>query len=823
MKKILLSLLTIILLSQSGISQTSKSFKYQAIMRNTDGEVMVQQVASVKIGILLNNETGDLIYEEEHEVTTNNFGLFTLNISNGSVNIGTFSEIDWANHSYYLKTEVALGESTDYELLGVAPLLSVPFAMHSETVTNADDADADPANEIQDLQLDGHTLTITKNGSAYEVDLSQYLDNTDTTLTEAEVVDIVSNNGFQLIANDADTNITNEIQQLSIAGETISLSKNGGNVTIPTKGWGNPITDQALFAVVNTLGDTVFAVYNGGVRIYVSETGVKAARGGFAVASRSAAKGTINDIFNVTNDSVRIYLDESTGTGKAARGGFAVASRSAAKGTINDIFNVTNDSVRIYLDESTGTGKAARGGFAVASRSAAKGYKDIMRVSGDSIRMYIDESNNKAARGGFAVASRSAAKGTSNFLDLTPENYFIGHGAGKSITTGWHNSFIGYEAGKNATNADYNTFIGYNSGFSDTSGSQNVFIGPHTGYSNSRGVANVFIGYRTGYSNLTGYTNVFMGADAGYSNTEGYENVFIGTFAGYSNTTGHNNSFFGTRAGHYNTEGLYNCFFGKQSGHRNTIGEDNCFYGHQSGRSNTTGNMNVYIGGYSGCTNISGYGNVGLGSASGYSNTTGNYNLSLGQDAGWSNETGSENVYIGVSSGFNNITGSNNIFLGSYAGTNETNSNRLYIENSNADSTNALIYGEFDNDSLWFNADVKIKNSLHVTGNARIEGDIYYGTGNDTYNKPDFVFNINYKNNYNILDIESFIHKNKHLPWLTSVKDEIDGINLTRMSFETLEAVENQQLQIINLKKENVKQQEIINELIKRLDKLENK
>ena len=42
-----------------------------------------------------------------------------------------------------------------------------------------EDADADPTNEIQDLQLTGNDLTITNNGSATTIDLSTYLDNTD--------------------------------------------------------------------------------------------------------------------------------------------------------------------------------------------------------------------------------------------------------------------------------------------------------------------------------------------------------------------------------------------------------------------------------------------------------------------------------------------------------------------------------------------------------------------------------------------------------------------------------------------------------------------
>jgi hypothetical protein len=46
-------------------------------------------------------------------------------------------------------------------------------------LSNRTDADTDPLNEIQDLQLIGDTLTITNNPAATNIDLSGYLDNTD--------------------------------------------------------------------------------------------------------------------------------------------------------------------------------------------------------------------------------------------------------------------------------------------------------------------------------------------------------------------------------------------------------------------------------------------------------------------------------------------------------------------------------------------------------------------------------------------------------------------------------------------------------------------
>ena len=99
-----------------------------------------------------------------------------------------------------------------------------------------------------------------------------------------------------------------------------------------------------------------------------------------------------------------------------------------------------------------------------------------------------------------------------------------------------------------------------------------------------------------------------------------------------------------------------------------------------------------------------------------------------------------------------------------------------------------------------------------VNGDARITGDIYYGLiGMPTvYSKPDFVFQADYEKYLDIKSVEIFIKKNNHLPWLTSAKEEKEGVNMTRMSFETLEAVENQQLQIIELNKQLIEYQEMV-------------
>ena len=62
-------------------------------------------------------------------------------------------------------------------------------------------------------------------------DVSCFFDNTDTQLTEAEVDAFVSNNGYITNPNDADSDPTNELQDLSLSGNSLSI-QNGNSVDL---------------------------------------------------------------------------------------------------------------------------------------------------------------------------------------------------------------------------------------------------------------------------------------------------------------------------------------------------------------------------------------------------------------------------------------------------------------------------------------------------------------------------------------------------------------------------------------------------------------
>jgi len=147
------------------------------------------------------------------------------------------------------------------------------------------------------------------------------------------------------------------------------------------RGSGNESPDSALFEVKRSDGQTVFAVYPEGVRVYVDTATAKGPRGGFAIGGFGAAKGGGYELFRVTPDSIRIYLDPY-GT-KGPKGGFAIGGYGAVKGTTQEFLRVTPDSVRVYIDDRNLKGR--RGGFAIGGFDASKGaVSQFFNVSGDS-------------------------------------------------------------------------------------------------------------------------------------------------------------------------------------------------------------------------------------------------------------------------------------------------------------------------------------------------------------------------------------------------------------------------------------------------------
>ena len=388
MRKIaFLFLLILSLISLDIFSQTQENFNYQAVVRDADGELITDQSISVKLSIIESTIDGTVIYTETHSITSGSTGIINLLIGNGTSDLGDFTTIDWGLDAKFIKIEIDAGSGLAD--MGTFQLFSVPYALYAVDVENKNDADADPENEIQDLNLtDDDVLTITNHPSPTEINLAPF---TGTNTDEQELTlvgdTLIISNGNEVILPYDSSNWVIQGNTMYYNGGNVGIGSSSPVSTLEVKA--NTAGTDALFQVINANNDTVFAVYPDGVKIFIDPT-AKGKVGGFAVSGRIPSKAGNIDILRVTVDSTRIYVSDSVGV-KGKVGGFAVSGRIPSKGVTNNYLHVTRDSTRIYITESTTKGKV--GGFAVSGRIPSKGIeRDYFNISANLSAQTIDPS-----------------------------------------------------------------------------------------------------------------------------------------------------------------------------------------------------------------------------------------------------------------------------------------------------------------------------------------------------------------------------------------------------------------------------------------------
>ena len=270
--------------------------------------------------------------------------------------------------------------------------------------------------------------------------------------------------------------------------------------------------DEALFEVKNKYGQTIFAVYNEGVRIYVDD-GAKGLKGGFAVGGFDMTKATKREYFIVSDDSVRIYLDSNPLT-KGKKSGFAVGGYDMTKGDIQNYLDVSGDSVRIYIDSNPDT-KKLKGGFAVGGYDMTKGITgDYFNVSGKSEAETINGEPRvvwypakEAFRAGNVLIESEDSVGTNSWAS--------GY---KSKAIGDWSQALGFQA---IARGDYSTAIGKNAVANDINSfafGDGAKASDSDSYSFGAGaIANAAGSYAFGsagrddFGNLTGYMTTASG------------------------------------------------------------------------------------------------------------------------------------------------------------------------------------------------------------------------------------------------------------------------------------------------------------------------
>ena len=193
----------------------------------------------------------------------------------------------------------------------------------------------------------------------------------------------------------------------------------------------------------------------------------------------------------------------------------------------------------------------------------------------------------------------------------------------------------------------------------------------------SVGTAN---GFEALYSNTTGSANTANAYLALHSNTTGINNTANGYQSIFFNTTGNNNTASGFQSLVSNTTGSSNTATGYQALNSNTTGHSNTANGYVALNTNTTGYYNTADGIASLFSNTIGIGNTGSGYAALNNNSTGNYNTGVGQGAIYNTVSGDGNTALGYGADVTTGNLTNATVLGFFASVNA--SNKVVVGNA---------------------------------------------------------------------------------------------------------------------------------------------
>ena len=133
MKATIFSFLFILGFSAITLAQAPEAIKYQAAVRDADGNRLKNTAIGVQISIVQDSATGSAVYTETFAETTTGSGLLNIELGGGTPTNGTFADIDWSQGPYFVELALDISGGTSYQVMGSTQLVSVPYALYANT------------------------------------------------------------------------------------------------------------------------------------------------------------------------------------------------------------------------------------------------------------------------------------------------------------------------------------------------------------------------------------------------------------------------------------------------------------------------------------------------------------------------------------------------------------------------------------------------------------------------------------------------------------------------------------------------------------------
>jgi uncharacterized protein (TIGR02145 family) len=124
-------------------SQAPEKFSFQAVVRNSSNQLVINQQVGIKISILEGSTSGTVVYSEVHSPLTNAQGLLSIQVGTGISILGNINSINWSSSLFYIKSEIDITGGTNYSIQTNQQLISVPYALYSNDVPSSVSASGD--------------------------------------------------------------------------------------------------------------------------------------------------------------------------------------------------------------------------------------------------------------------------------------------------------------------------------------------------------------------------------------------------------------------------------------------------------------------------------------------------------------------------------------------------------------------------------------------------------------------------------------------------------------------------------------------------------
>ena len=242
-------------------SQSPEKISYQTVIRDNANQLLMNQSVGIQISILQGSISGVSVYSETHNPTSNANGLVTFEIGNGTTS-DNFSNIDWSNGPYFIKTEIDPLGGNSYTIIGTSQFLSVPYALYAKTSGNGQGpAGADGVGIISTVNNGNGTYTFNySDGSSFTTaNLTGPSGNGFTNGTQpGEIKYWDGTNWISLPPS------TNNNYYLTFCSGQPMWTNGYCPAEVNALNCGSASTTSSVYAMVNTTGVNVLLPYTGG-------------------------------------------------------------------------------------------------------------------------------------------------------------------------------------------------------------------------------------------------------------------------------------------------------------------------------------------------------------------------------------------------------------------------------------------------------------------------------------------------------------------------------------------------------------------------------